>query len=127
MSGPLYGQDLDTLTEVQVDIGGGKREFVSLDPTWGPVKNNMDGGWQFTDYGTRNDMGASFARDGCHMGTARKPWRGMTSTEQEITLVLVAKQNARTRERQAEIRAQEQKDQNAHFAKVADAPKLFGS
>mmetsp|Transcript_11822 Transcript_11822/g.34515 ORF Transcript_11822/g.34515 Transcript_11822/m.34515 type:complete len:108 (+) Transcript_11822:77-400(+) len=107
MSGPLYGQDLDTLTEVQVDIGGGKREFVSLDPTWGPVKNNMDGGWQFTDYGTRNDMGASFAR--------------------EITLVLVAKQNARTRERQAEIRAQEQKDQNAHFAKVADAPKLFGS
>mmetsp|Transcript_112669 Transcript_112669/g.313379 ORF Transcript_112669/g.313379 Transcript_112669/m.313379 type:complete len:119 (-) Transcript_112669:71-427(-) len=99
MSSPLFGQDLDTLREVRVDLGGGRTELVYLDPEQGPVKYKLDGGVEFQKCGAHNDMQFLVGRDRCHAGGATKGWRQYSATEKEITLIQVAKMNATTRAR----------------------------
>mmetsp|Transcript_5179 Transcript_5179/g.10513 ORF Transcript_5179/g.10513 Transcript_5179/m.10513 type:complete len:114 (-) Transcript_5179:124-465(-) len=105
MSSFLYGQNLETLRQVTVDIGGGREEVVDLDPERGPMRCTADGGMTFLNNGRMNVFykGA----DKTNMGEQYKGWRQFTSTEKEVAIIQVAKMNRVVRDRLEMMRARE--------------------
>eukprot|EP00408_Alexandrium_pacificum_P005902 CAMPEP_0171210600 /NCGR_PEP_ID=MMETSP0790-20130122/29194_1 /TAXON_ID=2925 /ORGANISM="Alexandrium catenella, Strain OF101" /LENGTH=155 /DNA_ID=CAMNT_0011676245 /DNA_START=46 /DNA_END=510 /DNA_ORIENTATION=- len=91
----LFGQDLETLESIEVDVTGRdeEREEVLLDFDWGPVVNKPDGSFEY--YGWTPNAYSSMAPmyPGSGRKQTKKTWKDMTSTEKQVATIMVAKRN----------------------------------
>lgn len=97
----LFGQDLETLDSIEVDVNGRdeEKEEVLLDFEHGPVLNRPDGSFEYYDWCPNAYASHAPMYPGSGKPQIKKSWRDMSSTEKQVATIMVAKRNRALRNR----------------------------